>query len=337
VCLAASHALAWLAANYWGGQERHLAAGAAAVAQALADLWCNQRERAKVAGAAEHASSSDSEPPEGSGSTEPVATSAAGLKRLQRTLLGSIRNVVPESGAATLADVLVNSGHSVLGAHLPGGDAPEDATAWDAAASASAATLSLLAEQHSCLAAHVLLRCSERLRSAKAELLRSLLLDAGAAGSAGQSERVCSVALLYRAAHKAVSACQALSADEKAKLCMICQSTVQEVPPLAGVSGAERALAVERYYATARGEGGSDAVRCASALAAVEGQAERAATVRSSWLLASSSAVASAASLRPFVLRCNSHSAYRPLLYVLLAACMPEATSAHGSDTRLNT
>ena len=315
--LAVSHALTWLAENYWAAQAQHTTSSRQSVAATLAELWQNQRARAAIAcsAQAQPAAASTSDDDSDAAATDgnsvselPAADlSAAALKRAQRALLGTIRNVIPEGSAADLADILVAASSKVLmvstspqcgvsvgdaqgsgaQAAAPGGtDATQRlSSAHGTAASVrqsgarhglpdgaetslGAATLTLLSEQHAQLAAHVLVQSAAHLTNVKAAVLCALV-DGETEQQRVELLHCRGLIALHCAARRAVRTCGYAAAEQFALL-EHCSVALGKVPDTELLNPARKAQALELYYGAVQADVTSEAQSCAAALASLD-------------------------------------------------------------------
>ena len=314
--LAVSHALTWLAENYWAAQAQHTASSRQNVAATLAELWQNQRARAAIARSAQAqpAAASTSDDDSDAAATNdsvsvlpPADLSAAALKRAQRAVLGTIRNVIPEGSAADLAHILVaasstvlmvgtsqqrgasvadDQGSSARGAAPRGTDATQRLSCThgsaastrqggarrglpdEAETSLGAATLALLSEQHAQLIAHVLVQSAAQLANVKAAVLCALV-DAETEQQRVELPRCESLIALHCAARRAVRACGHAAAEQLALLDH-CSFALGRVPDTKQLDPASKSRALELYCSATQADATSEAQSCAAALASLD-------------------------------------------------------------------
>ena len=207
--LATSQALSWLRDNYWCAQASHLEESRSMVAATVADLWQNQQARARIAKqqTSSPCSSADDSSQEGTAGGTPDTNSAAALKRRQRAVLGSLRNLVPESGASEVARVLVQSSARILWSGTADAALTGEQDSWknvdDSTTAAHAAALLRLGKQYPRLAQHTLLAACEGLASVKGAIMLHLA-SAPEALPEQQAARCRALAWLCIIAHRAV-------------------------------------------------------------------------------------------------------------------------------------
>jgi hypothetical protein len=262
--LAASHALSWLADNYWAGQKQHVASSKNAIASSVAELWQHKQVSAKAA------ISSSSDDDTSVGGEERGCLSAASIKREKKVLLGAIRNVLSDANSRDLAHIIVTSADRIL---FPGQSANKsDAFQYPSQqiVEDSAAVLSLLGDQHPHLAGHAFLLASEHLRAMKAALL--LLLAHPTDPMQHECLRSCkAMVLLHSAAKHAVSQDPCYTAADR--LCLFEQSsstlsTVRQLVPLLSLEDQLDVLA--RYYKAEMGQADAFTRSCVMALTGTE-------------------------------------------------------------------
>ena len=279
--LAASHTLAWLADKYWGAQARYVHNSCKSAAAHIAALWRNQQARAAIARAAtlpahlQSDSSSESDSDDDSaqrsagpqnaatagaaaavGSASGVPMTAAGLKRAQRTLVGAVRHMTPESGAAGLAQICVDFAQDVLPSEAVAGTASSAVAAQSSSEVSNCADVETVALLHrACphFLSHLLIATSQAHAATKRMVLCELARRGGAhrAGPARSNAQECAaIARLHKAAAAAVHA-SAMPLAQSAVLQRHCQHILLEVPsPSAcGMTAADTAAALQRYDA----------------------------------------------------------------------------------------
>jgi hypothetical protein len=177
--LAASHALSWLHDHYWVGQTKVLANSRASVSELLSQLWANNKTCR--ANARAHGIQTDSDSSACEDSPRSAASSAAALKREQKSLLGSLRGMAQESRAQDIASILAEHAGQILGSKASGealghpkchGNPQNTTSELEDCTHINASVLELLEAQYPRLASHVMLEATNCLATMLTALLQ---------------------------------------------------------------------------------------------------------------------------------------------------------------------
>jgi hypothetical protein len=275
---AASHALSWLHDNYWLGQAKVLAHNRASVSELLSRLWANHRacstnvtcDASPAAHCASDTNSSASEH-----SPRSTISSAAALKREEKSLLGSLKGMAQESRAQDIASVLMEHAGHILDMKSPnqssghsqsqGSPLNADSDSRDHA-HIHASVLRLLEAHYPRVAPHIMLEATKRLVAVLKTLLQHL--SAGLKGPAGLDVHACNALIaLHAAARQVVAASKAYNTADLDRLRMHNRRTMQTcfMRP-AGVPAASYSRTLASFWESAVTPQQTQTRRCAAAL-----------------------------------------------------------------------